>query len=683
MSFRISYFNSILVVFLVAIVGRGLSKETLDNLRSDFEDSAGVGLSPCAEKNSEDCFGSISNVNKPSDGLAYDGKKKSEKDENEKENNKTEVLNVLEDDLAKEVTEAFTDIGELLNEQLKSLSDLQNTINKQVQRVQHLQQIASKGFPAYQQQQSQTSQPPLNFPQHGGYRGGAIPHQVNFAPQASASSFSGSHPGSSSNSLVTPSTSVGLDKTVAKFRAGWFDHMALQSAVKVDSEVSALLVLPQDGGEGLARYIAIGDVEGKVYIFRPQGELIIEFHSGIFSPVTALSAYVIRRNETMLMTGHQDGSITSHKIGEQIHLDSQLPDDLFVLTVVHKVTASLARHSGASATRREGEDGDAAEASQLVEVDAALGPVAFIESFRAAQMRFIVAVNHQGEMTVLKENGTLHGTARTGARVVRLRAGGAYAVYVTENGVGALDLLTLHATHDPCKHMNETRLVSASFDSVMGSKVYALTSEGEILTLFLGGERKTECSVRSRRAAGVAPPGALAPIKGYLLAATSQEVWAFNTTGSTRSGPRYVLQDDLDKVGQSFGHTPSLVCSEFPPMLAYNKQRQVVVSLCNGLVGIFESHLPITTPPQWNPKLWSQPLFIGAIVLVAMWQFYSQKRKGGGGGMDDPAEIMRSFNAANSRNKAGGGAGYQIPDDLMNRVSAASSGARRGNGRDY
>ena len=63
---------------------------------------------------------------------------------------------------------------------------------------------------------------------------------------------------------------------VAKRREMWGDHLKLLSAVKVDGEVSALMVLPQSGSEGLARYIAVGDTQGRLYIFRPSGDLVIE-----------------------------------------------------------------------------------------------------------------------------------------------------------------------------------------------------------------------------------------------------------------------------------------------------------------------------------------------------------------------------------------------------------------------
>ena len=38
------------------------------------------------------------------------------------------------------------------------------------------------------------------------------------------------------------------------------------------------------------RYVIVGDAAGSVFVFRPAGELVLEFSSGRSSPVTALSA---------------------------------------------------------------------------------------------------------------------------------------------------------------------------------------------------------------------------------------------------------------------------------------------------------------------------------------------------------------------------------------------------------
>ena len=88
------------------------------------------------------------------------------------------------------------------------------------------------------------------------------------------------------------------------------------------------------------------------------------------------------------------------------------------------------------------------------------------------------------------------------------------------------------------------------------------------------GDRRDECVLKSRRGAGLMPPVSLWALKGYLLASTTTELWAFNTTGHLRSGPRFILQDTLDNVAMAFGHAPSQ-CTMFTPKIIGNKQRQV------------------------------------------------------------------------------------------------------------
>jgi hypothetical protein len=54
-------------------------------------------------------------------------------------------------------------------------------------------------------------------------------------------------------------------------------------------------------------------------------------------------------------------------------------------------------------------------------------------------------------------------------------------------------------------------------------------------------------------------------------------------------GPRLVLQEALSAVAAQFGGT----CETFHPLLAANRQRQILVSFCDGVLATFESHLPL------------------------------------------------------------------------------------------
>jgi len=57
---------------------------------------------------------------------------------------------------------------------------------------------------------------------------------------------------------------AGVCGRCVQYRVSWFDHLQLLSAVRTDAAITAVAVMPQDGGQGLVRYAAVGDAEGKV-----------------------------------------------------------------------------------------------------------------------------------------------------------------------------------------------------------------------------------------------------------------------------------------------------------------------------------------------------------------------------------------------------------------------------------
>ena len=63
-----------------------------------------------------------------------------------------------------------------------------------------------------------------------------------------------------------------------------------------------------------------------------------------------------------------------------------------------------------------------------------------------------------------------------------------------------------------------------------------------------------------------------------------------------------------------------------------------------GLVATYESELPTWSPSRSASKLWSQPLFVVAMGLIAVYQFYRQKNGGGfgGGGMGGGDGVRRA-----------------------------------------
>lgn len=73
-------------------------------------------------------------------------------------------------------------------------------------------------------------------------------------------------------------------------------------------------------------------------------------------------------------------------------------------------------------------------------------PLSFIVRFALTERAGWV----QGDLTAFKENGTVHGTARTAGPVIALRPSANSPVFVTAAGVGWLDLRTMVASDHTC-----------------------------------------------------------------------------------------------------------------------------------------------------------------------------------------------------------------------------------------
>ena len=103
----------------------------------------------------------------------------------------------------------------------------------------------------------------------------------------------------------------GEHRAVARRRDAWHDHLRLIAAVKIDADVTALAVMPQRGEHELSRYFAVGDSAGAVHVFRPDGDLALVSQPPGESadvPVTHVHCMLRRRNETVVLAGHADGT---------------------------------------------------------------------------------------------------------------------------------------------------------------------------------------------------------------------------------------------------------------------------------------------------------------------------------------------------------------------------------------
>ena len=77
-------------------------------------------------------------------------------------------------------------------------------------------------------------------------------------------------------------------------------------------------------------------------------------------------------------------------------------------------------------------------------------------------------------------------------------------------------------------------MTSATFDVAAGSKFYATSASGELLTGFASLDApRLACALRNRRTLALPPDSRMAAVKGYVFVATGHEAAVFNVTAAS------------------------------------------------------------------------------------------------------------------------------------------------------
>ncbi|KAL2652897.1 hypothetical protein R1flu_021025 [Riccia fluitans] len=444
------------------------------------------------------------------------------------------------------------------------------------------------------------------------------------------------------------SGSVSRGITVARYKPAWAEHFGFLSAVKVDGEVSCLHVLPQEGEDGISRYVVVGDMTGRLYIFVWLGDLLLEHITMSSAPITAMMSYIVLKNETILVTGHADGSVLVHRVWEAVEHGQ---DDSAVLTIEH--VHSLVPPS--SRTLRTG--------SESVKSDHPVDPAPFasekekstsdvigaqsvtnLKMYKVGKMRYTLVSDQSGKIQLFRDNGSLYGTADSPHLPLDfMRTPTAQRlIFLTDTGVGSLDLRTMQVRSSPCEGLNSSTVTAYAFDVVGRSKANGFTADGDLVYVGLTGDMlHSECQVKKRRKVEVPGPFFPQALKGYMLAVTPDHVLVYNTTlhmgfnyGSTWiGGPRPLFSVSMGEIAQSFLKNP--VAKSRWPVMASNRDKLVVIGFGHGYVAMFRSNLPVFKPVDFSAKVWSSPILIGVIALVVVWQLISKARQ--------PATIIADY----------------------------------------
>jgi hypothetical protein len=164
----------------------------------------------------------------------------------------------------------------------------------------------------------------------------------------------------------------------------------------------------------------------------------------------------------------------------------------------------------------------------------------------------------------------------------------------------------------PCRDLGGSSLVAAAFHAQHASRVYALTDDGQLLALVVGGEKGTQafCIVKAAAPlpAGLLPPNgdggkggsvkeqlALATIPGYLLVLTGGQLSVFNASSAPRAAPRLLLQQQQAALRAQFGVAADATGPEAPfkqPLLVASQQGHVALMLNATVLALYQTAFP-------------------------------------------------------------------------------------------
>ncbi|XP_057974203.1 uncharacterized membrane protein At1g75140 isoform X2 [Malania oleifera] len=453
----------------------------------------------------------------------------------------------------------------------------------------------------------------------------------------------------------------GKPVSVTKYSPFWSERFHFLSAVRLDSEATCINVLPFRDYDGLSKYVAVGDEQGRVFVFLRNGDVAVEFHTFSESPITAMLSYVsVYKNESLVVTGHRNGVILMHRVWERSNGEEW--GSLQMESVGHFDDFEI------------GEDGLA---------------ISILEVHHVGRVRYILSTDAAGRIRVFRENGTVYGSAMPSSRPLAFLK--QRLLFLTEDGAGSLDLRTMRIKESECEGSNHSLATSYVFDAAERSKAYGFTSEGDLIhVLLLGDIMNFKCRVRSKRKLDMAKPLAFQAIKGYLLALNEEKVSVYNVSSQhyvRAIGPRLLFCAGLDEIRSSFLNY--LVTDEDVqrrkglPLIASDREKLLVLSLGDGYVRIYRSNLPVFKG-EFSTMLWTSPVLFFILFLFGAWQFFAKKKEVlTSWGPDDPFSSTSAVNGGAPMGTGSGDRSFAESSSRGSDIMDLRSGGLRGPSRRY
>ena len=469
-------------------------------------------------------------------------------------------------------------------------------------------------------------------------------------PASSSSSSSSSVPAASSSAAAAFSNGVDFADEVRRVAEAHVRSLTSSARLSATSEIKAFsdaferLSITRDVFDVTAthllpfksprtktpRYYATGNARGRVAVYDvTYGEAACETATTSNARVMSLTAYMVSTNTSVLVSGHEDGTVAFTTVEIAVHSN----DGLDAMDFPTKISAACSAVS--SITAREADvrhknklrDIGRTSSSKAVDTTLANGAIETLGMYRIMGKRYVAAADTHGRVIVFAPAFStftnIHGVFYTGSRVLAFRPYSKAIVALTERGVVHADIVAFTTKSYSCDNLMYIDISRAMFDPRMNSKLIGIDHEGRLFTGYVSMEGpKTGCAVHRPGDAHEhrADSSAMATIKGYILVAMNGGVEVLNTT-LTRT-PQVVIRASVGEQLAKSGVEPTSD-GDYSPILTTDGERHVVIAHPkDGVVLVYESTMFTLPPPRLiGDSVWFQPLALMFAIGVGIWSY--------------------------------------------------------------
>jgi len=425
-------------------------------------------------------------------------------------------------------------------------------------------------------------------------------------------------------------------KASANDARAFAEAFELVSTAREAFATSATHVLPFRYGKGKQpRYYAIANDEGGIAVYDLLGgERKCAIGTTTRARATSLTAYMATMNTSVIVSGHEDGTIAFTKVevavATNVGVDSiDFPTKAWAsCSAETSTTARAADVKHKTKLRSSGRTSAGEELnSKAIENALANGAIESLGMYRIMGKRFVAAADVHGRVVVFMPTTTdlanIHGVFYTNARVFAFRPYGKAIVALTERGVVVADIAAFTTKVYSCENLMFIEVARATFDPLTNSKLVGIDREGRFFTGYVGLDGpKMGCVVHrpgDAQSYRVAASG-LATIKGYILIAVEGGVEVLNST-LTRS-PQVVMRTNNGELLAS-GGVEKAVADDHSPILSTDGERYIIVAHTqNGVVSVYKSIMyTLPAPRLIGENIWFQPLAFMIAIGVGIWSY--------------------------------------------------------------